>query len=447
LSPAAHGAGGLIDDSELPAAAAPLPYPDTTMAELRNIPGTFDVMPADSAPWEAVVTTFARVVEAAGYGLLITPTFEDIGVFKRIGDSTDVVRKEMYDFVDKGERHIALRPELTAQVVRAFIQHRPTTPWKAWLAGSQFRYEKPQAGRYREFHQLDIEAFGSADADLDVEVVALGWEYLRALGITRVQLLINSLGDAQCRPGYRQLLLDYLNEHRGQLCDEHRARLDENPLRVLDCKKPECQAVVRGAPRQLDHLCPDCAAHFERVTAGLGALGIPFSINPLLVRGLDYYTRTAFEYAGLGLESAQNALGGGGRYDGLVSAMGGPDTPAIGFALGIERILLALEAEQVDVAAGRGLDVFVVDFAGGSTARDLTARLRAEGFSADRAFDQRSAKAQFKAADRSGARFAVIVGPAEAAAGQVGLKDLKEGGDQERLAQADLVKELHRRLR
>src|SRR5579875_26864 len=207
------------------------------MAELRNPPGTFDVMPAESGPWQVLLSTFARVVSAAGYGLIITPTFEDLAVFKRIGESTDVVRKEMYDFVDKGNRHVALRPELTASVVRAFIQHRPPLPWKAWYAGSQFRYEKPQAGRYREFHQLGVEAFGSGDAYLDVEVIALGWEYYRALGITRMELLLNSLGDENCRPAYRRLLLDYLREHRLELCEEHRDRLEENPLRVLDCKK------------------------------------------------------------------------------------------------------------------------------------------------------------------------------------------------------------------
>src|SRR5438270_1377751 len=361
------------------------------MPELRHPPGTFDVLPAQSGPWEVVLTTFARVAAGAGYGLIITPTFEDLGVFQRIGESTDVVRKEMFDFVDKGQRHVALRPEQTASVVRALIQHHPVTPWKAWYAGSQFRHERPQAGRYREFHQLGIEAIGSADADLDAEVIALGWEYYRALGITRMELLLNSLGDEKCRPAYREALLAYLAGHRDELCREHRARLEENPLRVLDCKKPECRSVVSGAPRQIDYLCDDCAAHFGRVRDGLGALSIPFTIDPLLVRGLDYYTRTAFEYVGVGLESAQNALGGGGRYDGLVAAMGGPDTPAVGFALGIERILLALEGEGLTPAPPAPLHAFVVDLTGGGAARDLTARLRAAGYRVDRSFDGRSA--------------------------------------------------------
>ncbi len=415
-------------------------------AELRHPPGTFDVMPAESGAWQHVLATFARVVSGAGYGLILTPTFEDIGVFQRIGASTDVVRKEMYDFVDKGQRHVALRPEQTASVVRAFIQHRPTTPWKAWYAGSQFRFERQQAGRYREFHQVGVEAFGSADPALDVEVMALAWEFYRALGITRMDLLVNSLGDSRCRPAYRRLLVEYLLAHQGDLCDEHRDRIEDNPLRILDCKRPGCRSVAEGAPRQVDHLCDECAAHFGRVVEGLAALSIPFTLQPTLVRGLDYYTRTTFEYAGTGLESAQNALGGGGRYDGLVAAMGGPDTPAVGFALGMERILLALDAEQVALAGGARLDAFVVDFAGGTVARDLTARLRVAGFRVDRSFDGRSPKAQFKAADRSGARLALVVGPDEAAAGTVGIKDLQAAAEQVTVGMEEIVPELSRRL-
>ena len=282
------------------------------MPDLRNPPGTFDVLPAQSGPWEHLIATFAGLAGRAGYGLIVTPTFEDISVFKRIGASTDVVRKEMYDFEDKGGRHVALRPEMTASVVRAFIQHRPTLPWKAWYAGSNFRFERPQAGRYREFHQVGVEAFGSPDADLDVEVISLGWDYYAALGLQRVELLLNSLGDGTCRPGYRELLLSYLQEHREELCAEHRERLEENPLRVLDCKRPDCRRVVEGAPRQLDHLCDDCAAHFERVREGLDQLGIAYRIDPLLVRGLDYYTRTTFEYVGHALQSAAERARRGG---------------------------------------------------------------------------------------------------------------------------------------
>jgi histidyl-tRNA synthetase len=418
------------------------------MPELRHPPGTFDVLPADSRPWERLIAEFARVVEAAGYGLIITPTFEDLAVFQRVGESTDVVRKQMYDFDDKGGRRIALRPEMTASVARAFIEHRPPTPWKAWTVGSTFRYERPQAGRYREFHQVDIEAIGSADPDLDVEVIALGSEFYDAIGLTQRELLLNSLGDAVCRPGYRDLLYAYLVDHRVQLCEEHQARLEDNPLRVLDCKRPECLEVIAGAPRQLDHLCEPCRSHFARVRSGLDALKIPYTIDSKLVRGLDYYTRTTFEYIATGLESAQNAVGGGGRYDGLIKELGGPDTAAVGFALGIDRILLAGEGDGLTAGLrDRGrLDAFVVDFAGGIAARDLTAQLRAAGLRVDRSFDGRSPKAQFKAADRSGARLAIIIGPDEAAAGTAGIKDLLHGGAQESVAQTGLVKEVRRRL-
>ncbi len=404
------------------------------------------MLPPASARWETLLAVFAGVAGSAGYGLLITPTFEDLAVFQRVGASTDVVRKEMYDFEDKGGRRIALRPEITASVVRAYIEHRPTSPWKIWYAGSNFRFERPQAGRYREFHQVGIEAFGTADADLDVEVVALGREYYAALGLRRVELLLNSLGDAACRPAYRKLLLDYLVERRDELCDEHRERLEDNPLRALDCKRPECREATAGAPRQLDHLCDDCRAHFGRARAGLDALGIPYRIDTSLVRGLDYYTRTTFEYTGLALAGAQNALGGGGRYDGLVEEMGGPPTPGIGFALGLERILLALDAEDVGAATSGSLDAYVVDFAGGEAARDLTTALRRAGLRADRSFDGRSAKSQFKAADRSGAALALVVGPDEAAAATVAIKDLRHPADQVTVGRDVVVAEVRRRV-
>ncbi|HEY2303198.1 MAG TPA: histidine--tRNA ligase [Acidimicrobiales bacterium] len=418
------------------------------MAEFRSPIGTRDVLAPESHRWEALVVAFGRAAERAGYGMILTPLFEDLAVFQRVGESTDVVRKEMYDFEDKGGRQMALRPEVTASVVRAFIQHRPTVPWKAWYVGPNFRYESPQAGRFRQFYQLGVEAIGSADADLDVEVIVLGWRFYADLGLRRVSLSLNSLGDDTCRPAYRQALLRYLDLRRSELCDEHKARLEDNPLRVLDCKKPECVAATEDAPRQLDHLCEPCSAHFERVKAGLESLGVPYRIDTRLVRGLDYYTRTTFEYAADALETAQNAIGGGGRYDGLVEEMGGPSTPAIGFALGVERILLACDVEGVLPATGAGPDVFVVDFAGGAAARDLTFALRDAGLRADRAFDNRSPKSQFKAADRSGARLALVVGPDEAAAGTVSIKDLRAGagGGQDAVAVTDLVDEVRRRL-
>jgi histidyl-tRNA synthetase len=365
--------------------------------------------------------------------------FEDVGVFERVGEATDVVRKEMYDFEDKGGRRLALRPEGTASVVRAWVQHRATLPFKAWYAAPSFRYERPQAGRYRQHHQLGVEALGTDDADLDVEVIALAWGLYADAGLRRVRLLLNSLGDATCRPAYIDLLRSYLLEHRHELCDEHKDRIEENPLRVLDCKRQSCVAVTEGAPRMVDHLCDECAAHFSRVRDGLEELGIPFELEPRLVRGLDYYTRTTFEFQAPALESAQNGIGGGGRYDGLAEQLGGPATPGIGFGIGIERVLLACDAEDVFPAPTAAVDVFVVDVTGSAALR-LVQELRDAGVRADRAFDGRSMKAQFKAADRSGARLAAVVGEQEAADGTVTLRDLREAGEnQETIPRGDLV--------
>jgi len=402
--------------------------------------GTHDVLWPESARWEALVARFADRVERAGYGLAHTPIFEDVRVFRRgIGEGSDVVGKEMYEFEDRGGRTLALRPEGTAPMVRAWVQHRPPLPWKAWYATPAFRYERPQAGRYRQHHQLGVEALGPSDPDLDVEVVDLADGFFRALGLSEFALRINSMGDDTCRPAYLGLLTGYLAGRREQLCDEHRDRLESNPLRALDCKRPACRAATEGAPGFADHLCDACAAHFARVRAGLDARGIPFVLDHRLVRGFDYYTRTTFEFASGALESAQNGIGGGGRYDGLVEMLGGPPTPGIGFGVGIERILLACDAEGVFATSPPPLDAFVVDTAGGTHARDLTAELRDAGLSADRAYDDRSMKAQFKAADRSGASWVVIVGPDEAASGTVSLRPLRGRGDQRTVPVGEVV--------
>ncbi len=357
--------------------------------------------------------------------------FEDVAVFRRgIGEGSDVVGKEMYEFEDRGGRTLALRPEGTAPMVRAWVQHRPPLPWKAWYATPAFRYERPQAGRYRQHHQLGVEALGPSDPDLDVEIVGLADGVYRGLGLRRFSLRLNSMGDDTCRPAYLALLTDYLAARRDELCDEHRERLDANPLRALDCKRDACRAATDGAPGFADHLCGPCAAHFDRVRGGLEAQGIDYVVDHRLVRGFDYYTRTTFEFGSDALESAQNGIGGGGRYDGLVEMLGGPPTPGIGFGMGIERILLACDAEGVFPVAPRPLDAFVVDTTGGTHARDLTAALRSAGLSADRSWDDRSMSAQFKAAGRSGAAWALIVGPDEAASGTVSLRPLRGGGDQ-----------------
>ncbi len=345
----------------------------------------------------------------------------------------------MYEFEDRGGRTLALRPEGTAPVVRAFVQHRPPLPWKAWYATPAFRYERPQAGRYRQHHQLGVEALGPADPDLDVEVIVLADDFFRSLGLDSFTLRLNSMGDAVCRPGYLDLLTSYLAEHRNELCPEHAERMEDNPLRVLDCKRPACRAVTAGAPSLVDHLCEPCRLHFERVRAGLTALGVPYELDHRLVRGFDYYTRTTFEFASAALEAAQNGIGGGGRYDGLVEMLGGPPTPGIGFGIGIERLLLACDAEGVFPVAPVPLDAFVVDVDGGESARDLTAVLRRAGLRVDRAFDGRSIKSQLRSADRSGARVALIVGPDEVSAGTVSLRPLRGTGEQRTVARSSVV--------
>jgi histidyl-tRNA synthetase len=377
------------------------------VADYQAPKGTFDVLPPESGRYERLISAFAERVERAGYGLVIGPMFEDVGVFQRVGEGTDIVRKEMYDFEDKGGRRVALRPESTASLVRAYVQHRPVTPFKAWYVSPHFRYENPQAGRFRQHHSVGAEVLGTADPDVDVEMIALAWRFYEDLGVTRLRLDLTSLGDDTCRPSYRLKLVEYLRDK--QLCGEHAGRFEDNPLRVLDCKKAECAAATADAPFQLDNLCEPCTVHFERVRAGLDALAVPYTLAPRLVRGLDYYTRTTFEFAAEALPATQNAAGGGGRYDKLVEELGGPPTPGIGFGLGIERILLVCDAEGVFPAPAHTLDVFVIDTTGGEAARDLSERLRQAGIRTDRAFDQRSFRAQMKQAIRSGARFALAI--------------------------------------
>jgi histidyl-tRNA synthetase len=403
--------------------------------------GTHDVMPPESARWEALLALFASLAQRYGFSMVHTPIFEDIKVFHRgIGEASEVVGKEMYEFTDRGGRHLALRPEGTASIVRAYIQHRPPLPFKAWYATPSFRYERPQAGRYRQHHQVGVEALGTDDPDLDVEVITLAKRFFDALGLKGIDLTINSMGDAACRPAYIAVLEEFLAGHAGELCEEHQKTFAINPLRVLDCKKPACRAVMVDAPLLSASLCEACREHFERVQTGLGEAGIVATRNERLVRGFDYYTRTTFEFAAEALEGAQNAVGGGGRYDGLVEAMGGPATSGIGFGIGIERVLLACDAEGVfDVVPTPPL-AFVVDVTGGAEARRLVEALRGLGVGAERSYDDRSMKAQFKAADRSGARFALLVGPEELANGAVTVRDLREDTEQRTISEDELLR-------
>jgi histidyl-tRNA synthetase len=406
--------------------------------------GTHDVLGPESALWEGLLATFAQRAYRYGFSLAINPLFEDVGVFLRgIGEQSDVFTKEMYIFEDRGERRYALRPEGTASVVRAFVQHQPTTPWKAWYATPAFRYERPQAGRYRQHHQLGVEVLGTDDPAVDVEVIALANGFFADIGLRRVRLLVNSMGHDACRGAYVTRLSEYLAAHADQLCDEHREIWRQNPLRVLDCKRDPCIEVTANGPLLIDHLCQDCRTHFDLVLAGLGSLGIASTLDPRLVRGFDYYTRTTFEFVADALEGAQKAIGGGGRYDRLVEELGGKPTSGIGFGCGVERILLARTAEGVkSELLNRTLDLFVIDTSDHDVATVLVERLRAAGFATDRAYDQRSMKAQMKVADKSGARLALLLGPEEIETGEVTIRDLRSGDfaqTQLRVAQSDVV--------
>jgi histidyl-tRNA synthetase len=418
--------------------------------------GTRDVLPPGSGRWEELVGRFASRAGRFGYGLVMTPVFEHVEVFQRVGEGTDVVRKEMYELTDKGGRRLALRPEGTAPVVRAFVEHRPTTPWKVWYVAPHFRHERPQKGRYRQHHQLGAEVLGVDDPEVDIEVIALASGFFSALGLSRVTLAINSLGDEVCRPGYLDALRTYLRSHQDQLCADSAARVEDNPLRVLDCKRPQCVEVTERAPQLLEHLCGPCRAHFEAVQGGLEDLGIAHEIAPRLVRGLDYYTRTTFEFLSDALDAAQNALGGGGRYDRLAEEMGGSPAPGIGFGIGIERLLIACDAEGVLPAPAPHLDAFVVDaLAGGGSDTGsgeggraavvtLLSELRESGLSADRAYGGRSLKAQWRAADRAGAHFVVLLGRQEMSRGAVAVKDMASG-EQVEMPRSHVVSWLHER--
>lgn len=399
------------------------------MPAFQTTPGTRDILPPDASRWRAFVDVFAGAVERAGYEQIVLPMFEDLGVFQRLGDATDVVTKEMYDFVDKGGRHVALRPEQTAGVCRAFVQHHPTVPWKVWYAGPNFRYEKAQQGRYRQFDQVGIEVLGVDDPLLDVEVISLAHSFYRDLGLRNVELHVNSLGDTGDRARYVDALAAYFRSHEVELSQESRATLARNPLRVLDSKRAEDRDVVAQAPSISEFFSPEAAAHFAAVQEGLALLGIDFVVNDRLVRGLDYYRSTTFEFVSTALDAAQTAVGGGGRYDGLVEDLGGEPTPGIGFAIGVDRTLLACDAESAFPAPDGAADVFVVDTTGGRTALRLAAQLRGAGLRAERAYGAKSMKSQMKTANKSRAIVAVIIGEDELARGVATVRPMN-GGEQ-----------------
>ncbi|MFZ8947270.1 MAG: histidine--tRNA ligase [Ilumatobacteraceae bacterium] len=407
------------------------------MTTFRTSPGMRDLLGDDAARRRAFDSAFVTVVGAAGYEQIVPPILEDIGVFSRIGEATDVVSKEMYDFVDRGGRHVALRPEQTASVCRAFVEHRPSLPYKAWYSGPNFRYEKPQRGRQRQFDQVGVEVLGTDDPYADVEVIAIGWDFLTSLGLADVDLVLNSLGDPEDRRRFSEAVGEHLRAHVGGLSEQSRETLERNPLRVLDSKRAEDAPIIAGAPRIEEFWSPEAAEHFAAVRDGLDRIGVPWRLDGGLVRGLDYYRRTTFEFRSGALDSAQNALGGGGRYDGLVEDLGGPATPGIGFAIGVERTLIACDVESVFPGPAGGVEVFVVDTTGGSEALALSTELRRAGRSVDRGFGGRSMKAQMKAADRSGAELALIIGEDETASNTVTARFLRGVRPQEQWPRAE----------
>ncbi len=410
--------------------------------------GVSEDVPPRSALFEEARDAFTDSARRACYAPVETAVFEDTGLFVRgVGESSDVVRKEMYSFESRGGDQITLRPEFTAGVLRAVLQynlHKGALPVKVFTSGPAFRYERPQAGRYRQFYQFDLEAIGTEDPVVDAETIAVAYDAYRSLGLTRFTLLLNTLGDASCRPAYRAALQDFLRKL--DLDADTRARIEINPLRVLDDKRPEVRAQTAGAPCIVDYLCEDCKAHHDTVRALLVSLDIPFTDAPRLVRGLDYYMRTTYEFDHA-LLGAQSGIGGGGRYDGLSEDIGGPSLPGIGFAVGLDRIVLAIESERGDTAqrAAAGCQVFGVPLGDGAQADvlSLITELRRAGVRANMSFGHRGLKGAMKAADRSGARYAVLIGAAEKNAGTVRVKDLKDADQQDvpATAAADWLKE------
>ncbi len=392
--------------------------------------GTADILPVDAPIWRFVEKTAAETARNFGFEEIRTPVFEHTELFQRgVGDTTDVVQKEMYTFNDKGDRSITLRPEGTASAARAYIEHSLHAlpqPVKLYYCGPCYRYEKPQAGRLREFHQFGIEAFGSEDPSLDAEIIALAATIFKNLGITGLSLNLNSIGCPSCRKTYNAALTAYLSAHSETLCETCNTRLEKNPMRILDCKSPVCKEVAANAPRILDYICDDCRAHFAAVQDYLSAMQIPFSIDASIVRGLDYYTRTVFEFVSTQI-GAQGTVCGGGRYDGLLEELGGNPGPGIGFATGIERILLVLRAQEAFSQEPDVPRVFIASIGQTKAALALSQKLREAGVYAVCDVAGRSLKAQMKNADRSGAAFSLVLGEDEVNTGVAQLKNMKTG--------------------
>lgn len=419
------------------------------MALLTKAPrGTQDVLPAQSAKVRYVEQTALDIAGLYGFKEVRTPTFEHTELFDRsVGDTTDVVQKEMYTFQDKGGRSITLRPEGTAGVVRSVMEHgllNDSLPLKTCYISNCFRYEKPQAGRWREFTQFGVEMFGPAAPDADAEVIALANEIITTLGGTDITLKINSIGCPKCRTEYHKALKAYFAENAGTLCETCRGRLDKNPMRILDCKSPVCGEVAKDAPKVLDYICDDCKDHFEGVKTRLTGAGISYTIDPTLVRGLDYYTNTVFEFVSNQI-GAQGTVCGGGRYNGLVEALGGNPTPALGFGMGIGRLLLVMENSDAPYPEEKRCDVYFAPLGDNAKQRafELTKLLRSEGFYAETDLMGRSLKAQMKYADKIGAVYTVVIGDNELLEGIGKLKNMKTGEQSEVPLSDDLVQTIY----
>ncbi|MDD4699052.1 MAG: histidine--tRNA ligase [Oscillospiraceae bacterium] len=407
------------------------------MSEINKaIRGTGDVLPDQSYKWQFIENKMIETARLFGFKEIRIPVFEHTEVFTRsVGDTTDVVQKEMYTFEDKSGRSITLRPEFTAGVVRSVIEHglvNCALPVKTCYVGACYRYEKPQAGRLREFHQFGVECFGASKPTADAEIITLANTILENIGIKNLSLEINSIGCPECRKVYHAALKEYLNSHSEELCDTCKGRLERNPMRVLDCKSPICSKIASAAPVMLDYLCNDCKEHFDGVKAHLSAADIDYKINTHIVRGLDYYTRTVFEFVS-GDIGAQSTVCGGGRYDGLVGQMGGPQLPSLGFAMGLERLLMVMESQNVEFKPEQPCDVFIASMGEKAEieATKLCCMLRDEGFCAVTDITSRGLKAQMKYANKIGATFSAVIGDNELMHGSCNLKNMETGEERQ----------------
>lgn len=394
--------------------------------------GTMDVVPENSFKWQFIEDKIREITKEFGISEIRTPVFEHTELFQRgVGDTTDVVEKEMYTFNDKGDRSITLRPEVTAGAVRLFIEHglfNNPMPIKTFYLTSCYRYEKPQAGRLREFHQFGVEYFGTQNPSADAEMMQLPMLLYRRLGLKGLTLNINSIGCPKCRKAYNEKLREYLSGHYDELCDTCKSRYERNPMRILDCKSPVCKQIAKGAPLLIDNICQECEAHFEKVKKYLEAVGMDYEIDPYIVRGLDYYTKTVFEITAQN-KNSNNTICGGGRYDGLVEELGGNATPACGFALGMERLLLTMEEQGIEIPDTSNVKIFVGSMSEQSSmfAHRLVQELRSIGVSAERDHMDRSVKAQLKYANKIRAEYVIVLGDDEIESGKVKLKNMAKG--------------------